>query len=87
MWHCVLCILCVQSSSFPMYESSAGRRPAKPKPLACCVESYRDRETDRNIPFSVLPSHLVAPTKRLHPTPISGNLQQNSEPAALTYGV
>ena len=59
MWHCVLCIL-VCAEFFLPYESSADRRPAKPKPLAYYVESYRDRETDRNIPFSVLLPHLGA---------------------------
>ena len=82
---CALCPVCAEL--FLPYESSADRRPTKPKPLAYYVESHRDRETDKNPLFSVLPSHLVAPTKRLHQRPLSGILQQNSEPAALTYGV
>jgi hypothetical protein len=48
---------------------------------------YRDRETDRNIPFSVLLPHLGALQLRRLNALLSGILQQNSEPAALTYGV
>ena len=48
---------------------------------------YRDRETDRNIPFSVLLPHPGALQLRRLNALLSGILQQNSEPAALTYGV
>ena len=53
MWHCVLCILCVQSSSFPMRVAPTGAPPS-PSLWLIMLRVYRDRETDRNIPFSVL---------------------------------
>jgi len=61
---CALYPVCAEL--FPPYESSADRRPTRPKPLACYVESYRDRETDRE--RSMKAPHLVAwqvqPTQR-----------------------
>ena len=61
---CALYPVCAEL--FLPYESSADGRPAKPKPLAYYVESYRDRETDRNIPFSVLLPHPVP--RQIQPT-------------------
>ena len=55
---CALYPVCAEL--FLPYESSADRHPAKPKPLAYMLRVYRDRETDRNIPFSVLLPHLAA---------------------------
>ena len=54
--------------------------PPSPSLWLIVLRVYRDRETDRNIPFSVLPSHLVAPTKRLHPTHISGIYNKTVSP-------
>ena len=45
------------------------------------------RETDKNTLFSVLLPHLGALQLRRLNALLSGILQQNSEPAALTYGV
>ena len=72
---------------FLPYESSADRRPAKPKPLACYVESLqgqRNRQEYSIFCFTPSPSTQTDPANLTH---ISGILQQNSEPAALTYGV
>lgn len=60
---CALYPVCAEL--FLPYESSADRRPAKPKPLAYMLRVYRDRETDRNIPFSVLLPHLA--TRQIQP--------------------
>ena len=82
---CALYPVCAEL--FLPYESSADRRPAKPKPLAYYVESLqgqRNRQEYSIFCFTPSPSTLYKSATLTH---LSGILQQNSEPAALTYGV
>ena len=82
---CALYPVCAEL--FLPYESSADRRPAKPKPLAYYVESLqgqRNRQEYSIFCFTPSPSTQADQADLTH---ISGIIHQNSEPAALTYGV
>ena len=82
---CALYPVCAEL--FLPYESSADRRPAKPKPLAYYVESLQGQRNRQEYSIFCFTLSFSSPHQAATQRPISGILQQNSEPAALTYGV
>ena len=84
---CALYPVCAEL--FLPYESSADKRPAKPGPLASGLLCWEFTGAEKptgifHFLFYSLIQELFSSATLTH---ISGILQQNSEPAALTYGV